>query len=172
MESNQPINNLIWVDRNKLTPNDYNPNYVAPQELKLLKKSILETGWTQPIVVDEKLVIIDGYHRYTVSKDPEISKMTSGKVPVVVVQKIDEGHRRIATIRHNRARGTHAVLDMASILQSLVEDQKLTKEEIKYRLGMDDEEVDRLLTRKGMPGIMSSEQKGFNRSWKPNRKST
>ncbi|MAX80343.1 MAG: hypothetical protein CL843_09225 [Crocinitomicaceae bacterium] len=166
----QPLNKLIWIDRSKLHPNDYNPNYVAPEELKLLKKSIIETGWTQPIVVDKHYVIIDGFHRYTVSADQDVFKLTKGKVPVVIIENIDEAHRRIATVRHNRARGTHGVIEMAKILRQLAEELNLSKEEIMFRLGMDSEEVDRLITREGMPALISKNSEGFSKSWTPNRK--
>jgi len=160
----QPLDKVIWIDRSKLQPNDYNPNKVYPKELKLLQTSILETGWTQPIVVDENYVIIDGFHRFTVSGTPEVSKMTNGKVPIVVVKNIDPKHRRMATIRHNRARGTHGVLEMSKIVRFLSE-SGVTVEELCYRLGMEPEEVERLATRDGMPVEMLKNVKGFRKSW-------
>ena len=35
---NQPVGKVKWVDRNDLNANDYNPNFVAPPELELLKE--------------------------------------------------------------------------------------------------------------------------------------
>ena len=61
----QPLDKITWIDRDKLKPNNYNPNKVAPPELKLLKISILEDGWTQPIVVNPDYTIVDGFHRWT-----------------------------------------------------------------------------------------------------------
>lgn len=164
---NQPISTVQWVKRDLLKANDYNPNYVAPPEMILLKTSILETGWTQPIVVDENYTIIDGFHRFTVSSDPEVSKMTDGLVPVVIVKAIDEVHRRMATIRHNRARGSHAILDMSKIIQWL-SDNGVDQKQIEERLGMEDEEIYRLLTRLGMPShIVQNKQEDFSDSWVP-----
>ena len=68
----QPLNNIQWVDRETLKPNNYNPNKVAPPELKLLKVSILEDGWTQPIVINSDNTIVDGFHRWTVSDDKDV----------------------------------------------------------------------------------------------------
>jgi len=169
-KTNQPVNHVIWVDRSKLKPNDYNPNFVAPPEMKLLKVSLLETGWTQPLVVDKNFVIIDGFHRYTVSGDPEVAEMTGGLVPVVIVENIDENTRRLATIRHNRARGTHAVLEMATIVRFLIEEGKMTSKEIQMRLGMEEEEVLRLAAKGGMPSAMIKQQKDFANAWKPGKK--
>ena len=67
----QPIDKIQWIDRDKLKPNNYNPNMVAPPELKLLKISILEDGWTQPIVVTADMTIVDGFDRGTISGDKD-----------------------------------------------------------------------------------------------------
>ena len=58
-----PLSSLQWVDRNSLKPNDYNPNKVSKENLKLLVQSILTNGWTLPIVVRKDFTIIDGFHR-------------------------------------------------------------------------------------------------------------
>ena len=169
-QKEQPINKVMWIPRSHLKPNDYNPNFVAPPEMKLLKTSILETGWTQPIVIDKDGVIVDGFHRYTIAADKEVSEMTDGKVPVVVLEDIDDNHRRMATIRHNRARGTHAVLEMSSIVTYLIEQGHMTAKEIMHRLGMDEEEVLRLSAKGGMPAAMIKQQKDYAKAWKPGEK--
>lgn len=147
---NQPVSSVEWIDRGKLKPNHYNPNKVAPPELKLLKISILEDGWTQPIVINPDYEIVDGFHRWTVSGDKQVSDLTGGKVPVVITKPADENQQMMATIRHNRARGTHGVLSMAEILQDMVE-RGLSKQEIMARLQMEEEEVIRLALRVGIP---------------------
>lgn len=45
-----PVYNIIPVPVEKIEPNTYNPNSVAPPELKLLYDSIREDGYTMPIV--------------------------------------------------------------------------------------------------------------------------
>lgn len=62
-----PLSTLQWVDRDRVKPNDYNPNKVSKQNLELLKQSILTNGWTLPIVVRPDFTIIDGFHRWTVA---------------------------------------------------------------------------------------------------------
>lgn len=162
-KENQPVGNVQWIHRDKLSSNDYNPNHVATPELKLLVLSITEDGWTQPIVVLEDFTIVDGFHRWTVSGWPELLEMTDGYVPVVVV-KADEQHKKMSTIRHNRARGVHGILQMAKIVRSMIEDG-LGEKEICKRVGMEREELERLLDRAGMTVKGSAE--GFGRSWKP-----
>lgn len=154
---------MQWVPRESLKPNAYNPNKVAPPELRLLKISILEDGWTMPIVVLPDMTIVDGFHRWTVSADKKISALTGGLVPVVVIG-VDETHRMMSTIRHNRARGTHGVLPMADIVQKMIEDG-VTLEEISDRLQMEDEEVIRLANRNGIPVQMIG--RAFGKSWVP-----
>jgi ParB-like chromosome segregation protein Spo0J len=165
-KENQPLNNIIWIDRNALVPNDYNPNKVAPPELKLLKISIMEDGWTQPIVINSDYSIVDGFHRWTVSGHKEIYDLTDGMVPVVMLKETNSADKKMATIRHNRARGTHGVLEMSDIIVSMVADG-LTGNEIMSRLMMEKEEVVRLLTRAGIPKSDVFKDSDFSKSWTP-----
>lgn len=160
----QPVAKVQWMPREKLKPNGYNPNRVAPTEMKLLKISIMEDGWTQPIVVNPDMTIVDGFHRWTVSGDPDVRKMTNGLVPVVVTQPADEGSQQMATIRHNRARGTHGVLDMAKIVQGMIE-AGTSQQEIERRLQMEPEEVIRLAARVGIPKSKIVQDAGFSKAW-------
>ena len=140
----EPISNVVWMKRDLLFSNTYNPNKVAPPELKLLKESILKSGWTQPIVIKDDKEIIDGFHRWTVSGDKEVSKMTDGYVPTVTIREIDKDEQMMATIRHNRARGSHGVKPMAVIMQKLKDEHKLDNKALNKLLGMEDEEIRRL----------------------------
>jgi hypothetical protein len=90
--------------------------------------------------------IVDGYHRWLISGDREVSALTGGLVPVVRLAECPPDVARMATIRHNRARGTHHVLKMADIVAELQE-MGLSPGEIGRRLQMDDEEVSRLADR-------------------------
>lgn len=162
----QPLDKITWLDRDLLKPNNYNPNKVAPPELKLLKISILEDGWTQPIVINADYTIVDGFHRWTVSGHREINELTDGKVPVVILNDTDENQKKMATIRHNRARGTHGVLEMSKIVTDMVNDG-LTGEEIMSRLQMEKEEVIRLLFKAGIPKSQVFENKDFSQAWQP-----
>jgi ParB-like chromosome segregation protein Spo0J len=146
-KEDQPISAVQWVDRNTLKANDYNPNKMAKTELGLLKTSIMEDGWTQPIVARLDGEIVDGFHRWTVSADPDVAKLGDGLVPVVFIKEIDPARQRMATIRHNRARGEHYVMSMADIVSELVNEHGLDMKEIQRRLGMEKEEVMRLLDR-------------------------
>lgn len=139
------MSSVTWVPREDLRANDYNPNHVAPDELELLKISLLEDGWTQPIVIRDGGEIVDGFHRWLVSQEPAIAAMTDGKVPVVALPAdLDPAQQRMATIRHNRARGVHAIVRMADIVVDL-QARGVPPVEIERRLGMDHEEVQRLL---------------------------
>lgn len=139
----KPIANVHIVDRTRLRPNDYNPNVVSEDNLKLLTQSILVNGWTLPIVVRPDYTIIDGFHRWTVSgREPLLSEL-GGKVPVVIVDHGDESEDVYGTITHNRARGTHQLEPMKAIVKRLIDSGKSIKE-IGKQLGMKPEEVFRL----------------------------
>lgn len=164
MEDKQPLSKIEWIDRTKLSANNYNPNIVAPPELDLLKISILESGWTQPIVINPDFTIVDGFHRWTVSGHKEIFALTDGKVPTVMIHPKDKSTQQMATIRHNRARGTHVVLEMSKIVTDMVSDG-LTGEEIMERLKMEKEEVTRLLFRAGIPKSEVFTDLEFGKAW-------
>lgn len=160
----QPVDSLVWVDRDSLEANNYNPNHVPPMEKKLLKISLLEDGWTQPIVVgSDGKTIIDGFHRWTLSGDKDVYAMTNGLVPIVKLIPDDLAHQKMSTIRHNRARGSHYVLKMSDIVESLINGENLSFNEVSERLQMDREEVERLYDHGNM--VKRGGNEGFNKGW-------
>ena len=138
-----PLASLQWVERERLKPNDYNPNKVSRENLELLKQSILTNGWTLPIVARPDYTIIDGFHRWTVSGEEPLRTKLGGKVPVVIVKHEDEAEDMYGTITHNRARGTHLLEPMKAIVKKLMDEGKSVKE-ISKQLGMKPEEIFRL----------------------------
>lgn len=162
-----PVYNVHRIPISKIRTNDYNPNRVAPTELKLLEQSILADGYTMPIVCyyereKDYYEIVDGYHRYLVmKKSKEISEREGNHLPVVVIDKpITE--RIASTIRHNRARGTHSVDHMVEIVQKLVE-SGLSDQWIMTNLGMDRDELLRLKQISGLASLFVKES--FSEAW-------
>lgn len=162
----KPIKNVQIVDRAKLKPNDYNPNVVSEDNLKLLTQSILTNGWTLPIVVRPDFTIIDGFHRWTVSGREPLKSKLGGKVPVVIVDHKDESEDVYGTITHNRARGTHQLEPMKAIVQRLIASGKTVKE-IGKQLGMKPEEVYRLsdFSRDDFLRIMQRGAAGYSKAY-------
>ncbi len=138
-----PLSTLEWVERDKVKPNDYNPNKVSSENLKLLTQSILTNGWTLPIVVRPDYTIIDGFHRWTVAGQEPLRTALDGKVPVVIVQHTDVDEDVYGTVTHNRARGTHLLEPMKAIIKKLLDNGK-SVQEISKQLGMKPEEIFRL----------------------------
>lgn len=160
-----PLNSLQWVDRTRLKANDYNPNKVSEENLKLLIQSIETNGWTLPIVCRPDYTIIDGFHRWTVSgREPLLTKL-HGQVPVVIVNHTDRADDIYGTITHNRARGTHLLEPMKAIVKELLDSGKEIKE-ISKELGMTPEEVFRLsdFSREDFLEIMTRGANGYNRA--------
>lgn len=157
-----PVLNVRMVDIDKVIANDYNPNKVAPPEMKLLKHSIEEDGYTQPIVAyyDEKkdtYIVVDGFHRYRCAKEYFHLK----QVPIVTIDK-DLSNRMASTIRHNRARGTHQINDMSKIVLDLT-NNGWTEEQISKHLGMELDEIIRLKQISGLKEAFSNHE--FSKSW-------
>lgn len=161
-----PLSSLQWVDRDMLHANDYNPNKVSEDNLKLLTQSILTNGWTLPIVVRPDYTIIDGFHRWTVAGREPLRTKLGGKVPVVIVDHHgDDSADVYGTITHNRARGTHLLEPMKAIVKRLLDEGK-TVNEIGKQLGMKPEEVFRLsgFTREEFLALMTKGHNTYSRA--------
>jgi len=162
-----PVYDVKRVPISKVTANDYNPNSVAPPEMALLETSIWEDGYTQPVVVvydaeNDKYVVIDGFHRYCVLRDSKrVNDREQGMLPVVVLKK--EMHDRMAsTIRHNRARGSHNIELMSTIVAELVEMGKGDRWICKH-IGMSPDELLRLKQITGVAALFQNQD--FSASW-------
>ena len=161
-----PLSSLQWVERERLHANDYNPNKVSEENLRLLVQSILTNGWTLPIVVRPDYTIIDGYHRWTVAGRESLLTRLGGKVPVVIVDHHGDGSADVyGTITHNRARGTHLLEPMKAIVKRLIDEGK-SIQEIGKQLGMKPEEVFRLsdFTREDFLEMMTRGVSGYSRA--------
>lgn len=162
-----PVYNVQAVPIEKIQANAYNPNHVAPPEMKLLYQSIKEDGYTMPIVCyylreQDKYEIVDGYHRYTVMQiHQDIYNRENGCLPVVVIDK-DISNRMASTIRHNRARGNHSIELMTSIVAELSE-SGMSDAWIIKNIGMDAEELLRLKQLSGLQKLFKDEN--FSNSW-------
>lgn len=167
----EPVDCVLWVKNETVYANDYNPNSVAPPEMELLRLSISNDGYTQPIVSMDNSngtrEVIDGFHRNRVGKECEdIQKRVNGYLPVVTIREsqTDKNNRVASTIRHNRARGKHKVESMSEIVVDLKKrnwsDEKISKE-----LGMDRDEVLRLCQISGLTELFKDKE--FSQSWIP-----
>ncbi len=130
----QPIDCVMWVKGEAVTPNDYNPNNMAPPEKRLLLKSLEADGFTQPVVVmgdtGAGYEIVDGFHRQLLATSKKSLKThLHGYLPIACIARQNgrRDARMAATIRHNRARGRHQISAMSDIVVELV------------RLGWDDQ---------------------------------
>lgn len=174
---NEPVDCVIWIKNTQVIANDYNPNSVAPPEMKLLEHSISEDGYTQPIVgynnseeiesalYGQQIEVVDGFHRHRVGKESaEIQGRVHGYLPIVQINNTrgDKSDRMAATIRHNRARGKHAVDSMSDIVLELKR-RNWSDEKIGRELGMEPDEVLRLAQISGLAEMFAD--KDFSEAW-------
>lgn len=166
----EPVDFVKWELSENVVANDYNPNKVAPPEMELLEVSIMNDGYTQPVVTwnnDEKgkTEVIDGFHRTRVGKESKIvSQRVMGYLPIVNIRTEQSGKNdRIAsTIRHNRARGKHQVNAMSEIVIEL-KNRNWSNQRISKQLGMDEEEVLRLCQISGLENLFTDND--FSKAW-------
>lgn len=157
-----PCMEVILVPVEKVMANNYNPNRVPENNMKLLEQSIIDNGFCFPIVVIyddviDKYIVIDGFHRYTVLKE----RLQVKEIPVVVL-KHDLSQRMAATVQFNRARGVHQVELMGDLVQALV-NQGMEDEEIAKHLGMEYDEVYRLKQITGIAELFKNQT--YSKSW-------
>lgn len=173
----EPVDCVLWVKNENVGSNDYNPNAVAPPEMALLELSILEDGYTQPIVgynqsgaiasaIDgHHIEVVDGFHRNRVGKEClSVRSRVLGYLPIVQIQtsRSDKSDRMAATVRHNRARGKHNVDSMSDIVLELKR-RNWSDEKIGKELGMDPDEVLRLAQITGLAEMFKD--KDFSMAW-------
>lgn len=164
----EPVDCVQWVSSDCVKANDYNPNTVAPPEMRLLEHSIGEDGYTQPIVAwvnGQDFEVVDGFHRNRVGKESEVVRnRVHGYLPVTTVNewRLERSDRIAATIRHNRARGKHRVEAMSDIVIELKR-RNWTDEKIGRELGMDPDEVLRLTQITGLAEMFANQD--FSKAW-------
>lgn len=172
MKSNgfvSPAYGVRAVPFDKIVPNTYNPNTVAPPEMRLLYDSIREDGYTMPIVCyhdreNDTYIIVDGFHRWRIMRDyPDIYEREKGMLPVSIIDKPISG-RMASTVRHNRARGTHSVDLMSNIIKELHEVGR-SDAWISRHLGMDRDEILRLKQITGLAALFRDMD--FGKAWQP-----
>ncbi|MCI5664167.1 MAG: ParB/RepB/Spo0J family partition protein [Mediterranea sp.] len=157
-----PVYHVRAVPVEKVKANDYNPNVVAPPEMKLLELSIWEDGFTMPCVCyhdaeKDEYILVDGFHRYRVLKTSKrIYEREKGMLPVVVIEK-DISNRMASTIRHNRARGTHNIELMCQIVAEL-DRSGMSDEWIMKNIGMDRDELLRLKQLSGLAELFADKE--------------
>lgn len=149
MIADQPVSEIKWIPIEKVVANDYNPNSVASNEMKLLYISIKKDGYTQPVVViydepKDRYVVVDGFHRYaTMRRHKDIYAACEGKLPCVVLKGKTMNDLMASTVRHNRARGKHSVQGMSNIVMEMLLNGA-SDVEICNELGLEAEELVRL----------------------------
>ncbi len=162
-----PVDFVFWEKSENVEGNDYNPNSVAPPEMKLLIKSITEDGYTMPIVTynENGIKIVDGFHRRKSSIiSSEIRNSTHGYIPLTNIREKqkDISNLMASTIRHNRARGEHSISKMTEIVAELVK-SGMSDAWILKNIGMD---ADELLRHKQLSGLQELFfGKDFSKSW-------
>ncbi len=165
----EPVDCVLWVKAEQVEGNEYNPNRVAPPEMKLLELSIEEDGYTQPVVAfpetEGLFRVVDGFHGHRVGRESKVvRRRVKGYLPITLIRPDREEYadRIASTIRHNRARGKHQVQAMSEIVQELAR-RNWTDAKIARELGMDDDEVLRLKQISGLTEMFADRE--FSEAW-------
>ena len=135
-------------------------------EMNLIEKSILRTGWIQPILVNKNFYIIDGFHRWTLSRlSSQLRERYNGKVPCAVLD-VTDAEAMVITVRINRAKGTHLAFRMSEYVKELVQKHNMTLEYLAGEIGATIDEV-QLLMRADMFEHKDVENWAYSEAWFP-----
>lgn len=179
-----PVDNVSLA---AIKPNDYNPNRQNDREFFMLCKSIDEDGFTMPIVVHkESRQIIDGEHRWTAvttlsymrkheikltekncadvrsKRDKIVGELADITIPATLASMTPE-QMRIATLRHNRARGSEQVDLTAQVLKDL--EAMGAFEHAADSLLIDEDEMRRMIDETTAAADLAAEE--FGEAWSP-----
>jgi ParB-like chromosome segregation protein Spo0J len=164
--SKEPIDSVQWRDASELHANGWNPNVVMNQELRLLERSILKCGWIQPVIANPDGMVIDGFHRWMLSKESkELRARYGGKLPVVVMP-LTKPEAMMLTIRINRAKGTHVAVRMSEIVKELIDEHHCDRQQIANEIGAPLDEID-LLYQDGVFKMKNIKDYRFSKAWVP-----
>lgn len=162
----EPIETIKWINCDELVANHYNPNRVMNAEMNLIERSILQTGWIQPILVNKNNVIIDGFHRWTLSRlSPSLRSKYHGKVPCAVLD-ITDVEAMVITVRINRAKGTHLAFRMSEYVRELVEKHGIPMDKLAVDIGATFDEI-QLLMKSDMFEAKDVQNWAYSEAWFP-----
>jgi ParB-like chromosome segregation protein Spo0J len=158
-----PCCNTILVSTKLIVENQYNPNHVPAEKMKLLMQSILDNGFCFPVVViyddeSEFFVVIDGFHRTIIGGN---GWLEFDYIPLVVLDH-DIKRRMAATVQFNKARGVHQVDLDADVIRALIE-QGMSEDDICAHLGIDEETVHRYKQLTGIAELFKNSD--YSISW-------
>jgi ParB-like chromosome segregation protein Spo0J len=161
-----PINQVKWLPAVELDGNDYNPNMVMTPELRLLERSILLTGWVQPILITRDRIIIDGFHRWRLALDSsKLKARYNGLVPCAELD-VDRATAMIMTVRMNRAKGVHAAFRMSAVIKELVDQHGVDLSTLAQEIGATKDEIN-LLYQEGVFSSKNIDKYKYSDAWYP-----
>jgi len=161
-----PVDHIEWRDGETLNPNFWNPNVVFNPELHLLERSILRTGWVQPILINPDGIIIDGFHRWRLAMTSKpLLQRYRGRVPCSVID-VDELGAMLLTVRMNRAKGSHIATRMHEFVTRLLNDFHVDPTWLAQEIGATKEEID-LLTQENVFKARKLQDHRYSRAWYP-----
>lgn len=136
-------------------------------EKMLLRTSMLEYGWLQPIVVKSSDdTIIDGYQRYLISIEEEKFVKKYGYMVPVIYQNIDEVEAIIMHIRLNRSRGSVNSYALSRAVKRIISSGKYEENDLSNLFLMHGDEIDLLLS-DGLLKKKNWKKYEYSRAWVP-----
>jgi hypothetical protein len=158
---------IVLVDNKKLKIPAWGATSILRPEKMLLKMSMIEYGWVQPIIVKlSDNTIIDGYQRYLISIDDEKFLKKHGSSIPVIYEDVDDIEAIVMHIRLNRARGATNAYALSRAVKRIVASGKYEEDDLSNLFLMHDDEID-LLMSDGLLKKKNWQKYEYSRAWVP-----
>jgi ParB-like chromosome segregation protein Spo0J len=155
------------VPSSSVKPPSWRATHILRPDSVLLRTSLIESGWLQPIVARlSDQTIIDGTARWHFACTEERFVKRHGSSVPVVYHDVDEVDAMILHVRLNRARGfVHPVL-LSKIVKRIFASNKYGDTELATILAMSDDEIE-LLATGDLIKRKDLEKYEYSRAWIP-----
>ena len=158
---------LHMVPSSSIKAPSWKATYILRPDLTLLKTSMIESGWLQPVVVRlADQTIIDGTARWNIACTEERFVKRHGSSIPVIYHDVDEVDAMVLHVRLNRARGAVHPVTLSKVVKRIIASGKYEENDLATILSMSDDEVELLavgdlLKRKDL------EKYEYSRAWVP-----
>jgi len=159
--------NVQTVPLRSLAPPKWGTTYIMRPEKLLLRVSMLESGWLQPLVAKASdNTLIDGAKRWEMALSDEKFLMKYGHDVPVVFHEVDEIDAMMLHVRLNRAKGNVHPVGLSRMVKAVIASGKYSERDILNKLIMSNDELDLLLNH-GLLKKKHWQEHEYSKAWIP-----
>jgi ParB-like chromosome segregation protein Spo0J len=159
--------NITTLPYDAIRPAPWRATHVLRPDLKLLARTMTDTGWLSPVVVRRAdMTIVDGFHRWVIAHtNKDFIKQWGSDVPVTFVD-VDEIDAMILHVRLNRARGQVVAKFLSMLIREVLASRKYDEDTLRRFFGMHADEMTVLVSGSLIKARKIAEH-AYSKAWVP-----